>query len=92
MVQAFGEALDELATLKGNYSESAWEWGSIHTRYDPNLFGLPSLDGPTLAAAGDDNTPNAAYGLNSTTGPRLEAGVGHGTTAELFFWNLSRRS
>ncbi len=69
MVQAFGEALQELATLKGNYSQSNWAWGTIHSRYDPNLFGLLPLDGPTLPAAGDDNTPNAAYGVNSTEGP-----------------------
>jgi penicillin G amidase len=69
MIQAFGEALEELTTMKGNYSQTAWAWGNVHTRYDPNLFGLLPLDGPTLPAAGDDNTPNAAYGLNSTQGP-----------------------
>ncbi len=69
MVQGFHEALQELSALKGNYSQTSWQWGNIHTRYDPNLFGLPALDGPALPAPGDDNTPNAAYGINSTIGP-----------------------
>jgi len=69
MVQAFGEALDQLKTIDGNYSQNTWAWGGIHVRYDPSLFGLGALDGPILPAAGDDNTPNAAYGLNSTSGP-----------------------
>jgi penicillin G amidase len=69
MVQAFGDALNELTTLRGNYSSSAWAWGNIHTRYDLSFFGVAALNGPSLPAAGDDNTPNAAYGINSTTGP-----------------------
>ncbi len=69
MVQAFGQALDQLSALRGNYSQSSWAWGTIHTRYDPSLFGLPALEGPTLPAAGDDNTPDAAYGISSTQGP-----------------------
>lgn len=69
MVQAFGEALSELTTLRGNYSASSWAWGNVHTRYDLSFFGVPALNGPSLPAAGDDNAPNAAYGLNSTTGP-----------------------
>jgi penicillin amidase len=69
MAQAFGETLDQLSTILGNYSQSTWAWGQIHMRYDPSLFGLATLDGPILPAVGDDNTPNAAYGLNSTTGP-----------------------
>lgn len=69
MVQAFGEAIDELTALKGNYSSGAWTWGDIHVRDDPSFFGTAGLDGPTLPAAGDDNTVDAAYLLNSTTGP-----------------------
>jgi penicillin G amidase len=69
MVQAFGEAIQELTALKGNYSAIGWEWGNLHVREDPSFFGLPTVSGPTLPSAGDDNTVNAAYGLNSTTGP-----------------------
>jgi penicillin G amidase len=69
MIEAYGQAIEELSASRGNYSQTAWSWGTIHVRDDPSLFGLAALAGPSLPAAGDDNTPNAAYGLNSTTGP-----------------------
>jgi penicillin G amidase len=66
---AFSNALGELGSQLGTYSQSAWAWGNLHKRLDPSLFGVSALAGPTLSASGDDNTPNAAYSLNSTSGP-----------------------
>ena len=69
MLEAFHETESQLESKLGAFSETGWAWGKIHARVDPSLLGVNALSGPTLPASGDDNAPNAAYGLNSSTGP-----------------------
>lgn len=68
IAEAFNQAVDNLFSNYGNNSNS-WKWGQVHVRSVASLLGISAMSYPNLPAAGDSNTINAAYGLNSTTGP-----------------------
>ena len=68
MLLAFNETLGQLSTSLGKFS-SSWEWGNVHERVSASLFGEQALSTKPLPAAGDDNTPDASYGLISSDGP-----------------------
>lgn len=65
---AYNQTLSQLTNSSGPYS-SAWAWGNFHKRVLSSIFGLSSLNTAELPAAGDSNTPNAAYGMVSAFGP-----------------------
>jgi penicillin G amidase len=68
MLLAFNNTLTELSQSLGKYSTS-WEWGNVHERVSTSFFGEQALSTKPLPAAGDDNTPDASYGLISSDGP-----------------------
>ena len=68
MLSAYNQTLQDLNNKFGSIS-GKWQWGNSHTRYLSSLFGISSLSTENLPAAGDSNTPDAAYGLHSDFGP-----------------------
>lgn len=68
MVEAFNQTLRDLTQRLGPFSDS-WAWGNLHRRVLTSFFGISALDTESVAAAGDANTVNAAYGLLSSEGP-----------------------
>lgn len=67
MGQAFDQAIGQLFSTYGNLD--SWKWGMVHDRSVASLLGISALSYQNIPAAGDSNTINAAYGLNSTSGP-----------------------
>ncbi len=81
MDEAMNQTVAYLNKTYGSYS-SAWEWGNIHKRVLTSLFGVPAMNTQQLAAAGDGNTINAAYGTISNFGPswRMVVNMSHPVT------------
>ncbi len=67
-IEAYNQTLSQLTNSSGPFGNS-WNWGNFHKRMLSSIFGLSSLDTKELPAAGDSNTPNAAYGMVSDYGP-----------------------
>jgi len=68
LVEAYAETMSNLTSTLGTYS-AKWDWGNVHTRVLASFFGIAPLNTRPLAAPGDGNTVNAAYGLQSNFGP-----------------------
>lgn len=68
MLEAYNQTLSQLTNSSGGFG-GAWNWGNFHKRVLSSIFGLSSLNTEELPAAGDSNTPNAAYGMISDFGP-----------------------
>lgn len=65
---AMNQTISYLDKTYGPMSTS-WNWGNIHKRVLSSLFGVSALNTTIIPAAGDGNTPNAAYGTISNFGP-----------------------
>ncbi len=65
---AFQKAVKTLRTKLGGEPRT-WTWGRIHTRELVNLALIGGLDYGPRPERGDANTPLAAHGANSTSGP-----------------------
>lgn len=68
MIEAYNQTISQLTNSSGSFG-SAWNWGNFHKRVLSSIFGLSSLSTQELPAAGDSNTPDAAYGMISDFGP-----------------------
>ncbi len=77
---AFHKAIAGLGKSLGSNPRS-WTWGRIHTRELTNLALITSLNYGPRSERGDGNTPLAAGGANSTSGPSWRMVVDWGSAA-----------
>ena len=77
---AFHKAIASLRKNLGSNPRS-WTWGRIHTRELTNLALITGLNYGPRAERGDGNTPLAARGANSTSGPSWRMVVDWGSAA-----------
>jgi penicillin amidase len=76
--KAFHKAISSLSGRLGS-DPKTWTWGRIHTRTLENLAQVPGLSYGPKPDRGDANTPLAAGGSNSTSGPSWRMVVDWGT-------------
>lgn len=65
MLLAYNQTISQLSAS----SAVNLQWGNFHKRVLSSIFGISSFNTNEIPAAGDSNTPNAAYGLVSDFGP-----------------------
>ncbi len=78
MMVAFHQAVAQLSRQLGP-NESTWTWGRVHSRVLENLALISGLDYGPRPERGDANTPLAAGGYRSTSGPSWRMVVDWGT-------------
>ncbi|MEM4089852.1 MAG: penicillin acylase family protein, partial [Thermoplasmatales archaeon] len=78
MTLAYNQTISYLESMYGPIS-TKWEWGNVHQRLLSSFFGISAMNTKAIPAAGDGNTINAAYGLNSDFGPswRMVVNMSH---------------